>query len=94
MKLGEEKMTSPRAMGSKKAPVGSWGAVGSVKKVSTVNVKGGQEKYSGQKSDMKLPQHGGEGGGKEGKVAQKTDDTLLLHSPSESYGGPGRTLTH
>lgn len=66
--------------------------VDNLKKISLVNVKGGQEKYSGQKSDMKLAQHGGEGGGKEGKIPSGSDSSLLLKKPDSKYCGEGRYL--
>ena len=50
----------------------------------------GKEKYKGNKTDMKLGQHGGEGKdlGKKGQDVTFTPST----NPSTNYTGPGRDL--
>ncbi len=86
MKLGSAVSTSPKAEGTPKKALGSMGAGAATGVVKTVDVKGGQEKYKGQKSDMNLPQHGGEGTA----LPKKTDTTLLTNKGG--YRGPGANL--
>lgn len=45
----------------------------------------GKGKYKGKKSDMKLPQHGGEG-------SMKGSDHKLMSMHGEEYCGPGANL--
>ena len=86
MKLGvNQTSTNPKAEGTPKKAIGSWGAA-AAGTVKTVNVKGGQEKYKGQKSDMSLPQHGGEGKA----LPHKSDESLLTNKGD--YRGPGMSL--
>lgn len=46
----------------------------------------GKQAYKGNKTDSKLPQHGGEGR----TVGKKTDQSLL--KPDAKYRGPGFSL--
>lgn len=54
----------------------------------------GKENYKGNKSDEKLIQHGGEGGGKEGSIPGGSGGIGWTPSkkPNENYTGPGRNL--
>ena len=51
----------------------------------------GKEAYKGHKTDSSLPQHGGEGGGKEGKIPSGGSQDFLK-KPNRDYNGPGRFL--
>ncbi len=50
---------------------------------------------SGNKSDDGLPQHGGEGGGKDGNVPGDNSDIGFTPgvNPNPKYTGPGRNLS-
>ena len=60
-----------------------------------LNQFGGEGKgaYKGHKTNMNLPQHGGEGGGKAGTVPGRGSDIAFTPGkPKVEYCGPGRYL--